>query len=617
MPPAGPSAPGAVMQRRLDDVYQHLLADRSGEPATYIPELGKVDPDQFGIAVVTADGQCYSVGDARSPFTIQSISKAFTYGLALEDHGAAAVLNRIGVEPSGEAFNSIVMDEAHNRPMNPLVNAGAIACAALVKGRDLEERRARIMQALSRHAGRPLTVDGAVFESERATGHRNRAIAYLELSSGMVDEPVSDHLELYFTQCSVLVTAVDLATMAATLANGGVNPVTGERALAATHVPHVLSVMSTCGMYDWSGEWMFRVGLPAKSGVGGGILAILPGQLGIGTFSPRLDPVGNSVRGVAACERLAQDFSLHLCEVAGAAGSVVRRRYDAAAVSSKRLRGPREREHLAQEGGAVAVFELQGDLFFATAERLVREVEARDPAVRVVLLDLRRVHRANRSALSLLGHLCRDVADAGGQVGFAACTADIRADLSAADPGVGDGHFWPNIDLALEASEDRLLGAPGAVDGRGDDLRGPEGIDVLNTLGPDELAAILPLLREVRYQAGERIIRRGDSADRIYFLAAGRASASVPGSESESAPTRIESLSAGVAFGESAFFEGGERVADVVADEPVTCLELPIQDLRAVAEEHPALLAKLLVGVGANLSRFLFRATEQIRALEA
>jgi glutaminase len=227
------------------------------------------------------------------------------------------------------------------------------------------------------------------------------------------------------------------------------------------------------------------------------------------------------------------------------------------------------------------------------------------------------VQRANRSALALFGHLARTVADAGCTLGIAGCNAEIRAELAETAPEVADADFWPNVDLALEASEDRLLGALGASEGLEDEVRGPEAIDVLNALGPDELAAILPLLREVHYQDGEHIIHRGDPADRIYFLAAGRASASVPAAGPDAAPTRIGSLSAGVVFGESALFEGGERVADVVADGPVTCLELTVEDLHAVAEQHPAIQSKLLAGVGANLNRFLYRATEQIRALEA
>ena len=224
--------PASAMEQYLGRVHRDLADLTDGAVASYIPELSKVEPDQFGLALATLDGHVDGTGDDDALFTIQSISKPFVYGLALDDHGVDHVIQRVGVEPSGDAFNSIVMDERNNRPLNPMVNAGAIACAAMVKGTGLEERRQRVLDTFSRYAGRPLTIDWKVAESERRTGHRNRAIAYLELSSGMIEEPVDEHLDLYFEQCSILVTARDLALMAATLANGGVNPVTGERALA-------------------------------------------------------------------------------------------------------------------------------------------------------------------------------------------------------------------------------------------------------------------------------------------------------------------------------------------------------------------------------------------------
>ena len=268
----------------LKELHAKYQGVSHGKLASYIPELTRANPDHFGVALTTADGQIYEVGNSEVLFTIQSISKPLVYGLALEDHGSNEVLRRVGVEPTGEAFNSIVMDEVNNRPFNPMVNAGAIATTSLIKGASTEERFARILDMFSRYAGRKLSVDEAVFQSERATGHRNRAIAYLQLNSGMIEEPVTEHLDLYFRQCSILVGARDLAMMAATLANNGVNPATGEIAIAPEHVKTVLSVMASCGMYDYSGEWVYRVGLPAKSGVGGGIIAILPGQFGFGVF---------------------------------------------------------------------------------------------------------------------------------------------------------------------------------------------------------------------------------------------------------------------------------------------------------------------------------------------
>jgi glutaminase len=307
-------AAAAPFRRTLNEVYDACRGLTDGRVADYIPELARADPDAFAISVATVDGQTYDIGDADRTFSIQSVSKPFVFGLALEDHGREAVLRRVGVEPTGEAFNAIVLDESTNRPYNPMVNAGAIATADLIGGDDYPGRVRRLLAMFARYCGREVHVDNATFFSERLTGHRNRAIAHLMLNFGMISDRVDETLELYFQQCSVLVSARDLAVMGATLANGGVNPTTGERALPARYDKDVLSLMLSCGMYDAAGEWQYRVGLPAKSGVSGGIVAVVPGLAGIGVYSPRLDPKGNSVRGVAVCRMLSERFGLHVFE---------------------------------------------------------------------------------------------------------------------------------------------------------------------------------------------------------------------------------------------------------------------------------------------------------------
>jgi glutaminase len=299
----------------LQDLHAKYRGVADGKVADYIPELALAKPEWFGISVVTVDGQTYEVGDHDQSFSIQSVSKPFVFGQALDDHGREAVLKKVGVEPTGEAFNAIVLDEASNRPFNPLVNAGAIATADLIHGKDFADRIKRMMAMFGRYAGRELYVDNSIFLSERTTGHRNRAISHLMLNFGMVSEQIADSLELYFQQCSVLINARDLAVMGATLANAGVNPLTKTRAIEQQHVKDVLSVMFTCGMYDYAGEWGYRVGLPAKSGVGGGICAVVPGIAGIGIFSPPLDARGNSVRGIKVCEELSARFGLHAFEL--------------------------------------------------------------------------------------------------------------------------------------------------------------------------------------------------------------------------------------------------------------------------------------------------------------
>ncbi|MGD1944255.1 MAG: glutaminase A [Leptolyngbyaceae cyanobacterium] len=300
----------------LQELHERYQVLNDGALADYIPELTLAKPEWFGICVVTKAGQVFDIGDCDQLFTIQSISKAFVYGLALEDHGRDYVNSKVGVEPTGEAFNAIVLDEKTNRPYNPMVNAGAIATTDLVKGANSTERLKRLLAMFKRYTGRDHDINVPIFLSENAPGFRNRAMAYLMLNFGMGSERVDETLDLYFQQCSIMVTAKDLAMLSATLANGGVNPVTGERALDERYVQDVISVMLTCGMYDGSGEWAYRVGMPAKSGVGGGITAVVPHTLGVGTFSPLLDAKGNSARGIKVCESLSHDFGLHLFNVA-------------------------------------------------------------------------------------------------------------------------------------------------------------------------------------------------------------------------------------------------------------------------------------------------------------
>lgn len=301
--------------------YLHQLHSKyrdlnEGKVASYIPELALAKPEWFGICAVTVDGQLFEVGDCDQLFTLQSISKAFVYGLALEDYGREYVNSKVSVEPTGEAFNSITLDEVTNRPYNPMVNAGAIATADLIKGKNSTERLKRVLDMLQRYTGREHDVNFPVFLSEKSSGNRNRGMAYLMLNFGMVSERVEETLDLYFQQCSILVNARDLGMMAATLANGGVNPITQERAIDEHYVQDVNSVMLTCGMYDYSGEWAYRIGIPAKSGVGGGISAVSPGNMGVGTFSPLLDAKGNSVRGIKVFEDLSKDFGLHVFNMA-------------------------------------------------------------------------------------------------------------------------------------------------------------------------------------------------------------------------------------------------------------------------------------------------------------
>jgi glutaminase len=286
---------------------------RGGKNAAYIPALAEVDPQLFGICVATVDGRTFSAGDTECQFALESISKVFTAALAMEQVGAREFHRKVGADPTGEAFNSVLALELHNnKPMSPMVNAGAMTATSLVSATDADDRWRQILDAQSRFAGRTIAVSDQIAESERATNFQNRAIAWLLFCSGyMYCEPM-EAVDIYTLQCSTLVTTVDLAIMGATLANGGVNPITAKRVMKRANVAPVLALMAMEGLYTASGDWAYTVGLPAKSGVGGGLVAVSPGKMAIAAYSPPLDQAGNSVRAQAAIAQIAHTLELGL-----------------------------------------------------------------------------------------------------------------------------------------------------------------------------------------------------------------------------------------------------------------------------------------------------------------
>ncbi len=299
----------AILQR-LYDTHRNYS---EGHPATYIPELAKADPKKFGIVVTTVDGEVFKVGDFDTKFSLQSTSKPFIYGLALEDLGREYLHSKVGVEPTGEAFNSIVeLEKTTHRPYNPMINSGAIAVSNMIVGSSFEARLQKIMNLFGDYVGHLVTVDENVFESEKQTAHRNRSIAHLLRHFGVIDEHIEETLDLYFKQCSVLVDTQDLAMMAATLAAGGKNPRTHKEVIRSDYAKDILSLMFTCGMYDSSGEWAYSVGIPAKSGVSGAIFGVVPGKMGIAVYSPPIDAKGHSMRGLKVFNDLSQELGLSI-----------------------------------------------------------------------------------------------------------------------------------------------------------------------------------------------------------------------------------------------------------------------------------------------------------------
>jgi glutaminase len=285
-------------QSAVNAAYTKYRSLNEGKNADYIPALAKVDPNLFGIALITTDGKTATAGDIKSEVSMQSISKVFTLANVLQESGSRIIIDTIGVDATGREFNSIEAIEQHKgKEMNPLVNAGAIATTSMVKGANADEMWNRIIRTYNDFAGRQLTVNQEVYKSESDTNQRNQAIAQLMFAYGRIKENPQRATDLYTRQCSVSVNAKDLAMMAATLANGGRNPVTGKQVIDPGHVAEVLAVMATAGLYDDSGKWLFATGLPGKSGVGGGLIAVSPGKFGIAVISPPLDQAGNSVRG--------------------------------------------------------------------------------------------------------------------------------------------------------------------------------------------------------------------------------------------------------------------------------------------------------------------------------
>lgn len=353
----------------LNAVLESVRPNEDGKPAQYIKTLADADTSKLAVALVMVDGNIYSAGDDEVEFSIQSISKAFVYAIAIEDAGLDRVLEKIGVEPSGDAFNKLSIHKGTNRPMNPMINAGAITAHSLVvhPNATAEERTDRILKTMSRLAGRKLYVDEEVYEAEMADADRNMGIGYMLKAAGIITCKPAEVVKGYIRQCSINVNVKDLAMMAATLCNAGVNPVTGEKIMPADSVRQVLSVMTTCGMYDAAGDWVSRVGIPAKSGVAGGVIGALPGQVGIAAFSPKLNERGNSVRAVALFEQLSRDMGFHMMDVSQIARASV-------SFTVATIVAGKEEPHHPNCDRRVVIFALRGAVRFAGSERLTRSI---------------------------------------------------------------------------------------------------------------------------------------------------------------------------------------------------------------------------------------------------
>lgn len=383
----------------LDEILEKVRYQDGGAVADYIPQLAAANPSYLGAALCTTTGHLYSAGDDEEEFTMQSISKPFVYALALQELGLDAVRSVVGMEPSGEAFNELSLNRDDHRPVNPMINAGAMTVTQLINGVDssVEERVEHIRKYLSRLAGRDLSIDFQTCDSELEHAERNLSLAHMLRNYDIIQDDAHDAVTTYTLQCSTKVNVKDLAVISATLANGGIQPVTGERILDPDVCRLTQAVMSSAGMYDGAGRWMAEVGIPAKSGVSGGLLGTLPGQLGIATFSPRLNSEGNSVRGVEAFKRLSQDMGLHLMSTDERYG----------------IHPIREVEVI----NDAWVVRLQGVMNFSAAESILYRLEGYDITADEVLLDFSQVTTVNRIGRIMLKEGLRRMREAGYKIG--------------------------------------------------------------------------------------------------------------------------------------------------------------------------------------------------------
>ena len=598
----------------LAELHGELAGVHRGGLAGYIPELTKADPEWFGICLVTMDGVAYSVGDTGQTFTMQSVSKPFVYATALADRGPQFLSDKVGVEPSGDAFNSISLDPQSGAPLNPMINAGAIAMTGLVSGETTAAQWRRIESSMAAFVGRDLRVDESVYRSESETGFRNRAIAWMLKNFAIIDGEPMGTLENYFRQCSLLVSCQDLAYMAATLANGGVHPLTRARALPAEHVERVLSVMATCGMYNYAGSWLYEIGMPAKSGVSGGIIAVVPGRFGIGIFSPRVDEKGNSVRGIEACRRLSQGFDLHVFKHTASPVMALGRVYTGAAAPSRRQPAAEIRAYLNEHASRIKYLCLHGFLAVDGTEYIIRRMREMAADSHTFILDMHEVIGVSESAARLLNRARLGFGDEG----IAVVCSRIRDHQAVMGPlrkavRKGDRGFlvFEDNDLAVEWCENRLVqGLPRAAAATGSLA------DSLLFRGvPDALLRQVERVMQTRvYAQGDEILRHGQEGDgRVFFIECGHVSILMP--LQNGAHQRVASLGPGMEFGEMAILGQTARSASVYADTEVRCRILEALEFGKITDAVPHLKIIVLENLAIDMANRLRGANKWIAAL--
>ncbi len=600
------------IQHLLNDVYKKYTGLNDGKVADYIPELGRANPDWFGIVIVTVEGHVYSVGDTEQKFTIQSISKPFTYALALQECGLEHVLSKVGVEPSGNAFNAISLDD-DGCPANPMINAGAIATTSLIKPEADQTVIDKIIAKYNEFSAANLEIDDQVYQSESNTGHRNRAIGFMLRNFDIIEEDPLPILENYFQQCSVLVNCKELALMGGTLANRGVNPLTQQAVVDNTYIKQILSVMATCGMYDYSGNWLYHVGLPAKSGVGGGILTILPGQMSIAVFSPPLDEKGNSCRGIAVVKELSMQLNLHVFNTGNMFASVIRARLDLSEIMSSRQRSREEFSFLRNNKQAGVLYQLQGYFSFGGCEKVIGHIIKNNFAsTRFIMIDLSRVFGVSGSELDLLQSLAESLASQCTQLVF--CDeqkSPLILEYFKNKDRIANKLFLGQDEM-LEWVEGQIIKT--AFCGIWDTSLYPlSNFAICDNLSQSSLETLESILEIVTFKKGEKIIVRGTIVDSLYLLIMGKVDVYA---ELHNSATKVASISPGNLFGEMSMIEGSLHSSDIIADsDQVQCYRLSLEQYMSLDKIDSSLKLILLRNIAADLVVKIRSARSMLNAL--
>ena len=640
------------LHRYLADMVDSLRPMTAGTVNPVTETATQPDIQKFGITLTTVNGQQYSSGDADHKFAIQSIAKVFAYGLALDDLGPTQVGKKIDVEPSGDPFNEISLQRNTGRPANPMINAGAIATVGLIKGRGGVDRISRISRIMDLAAdGSPgqLEINRTVFHAENIAGDRNRALAWLLRSFEIIDSDPEPVVQDYFLECSTDVTTENLSMMAATLANKGINPVTGREVFTEETTRQVLGVMMTCGMYDAAGNWMIDIGLPAKSGVDGGIMVVVPGQLGIGVYSAPLDQHGNSVRGAAAIRRVTRDLGLHYAEASPLGGSTLRAHYSLADASLGVVRSTELSRITSQFGDRCQILEVSGDLGFAETETMARTIVEMDEDVTMVVIDFQGVDDFGRAAILILASLTSSWRASGKDIIFIDWGetlvehilefVKVRDDLEVPDPRdkakaasagqldfpwdsetptekiTGEFRLFDNRSAALEWAELRLAQRYARQILQIDDTPREPGTAPVFDFLDDHDVNVLAGYMELRSYTADTIIRRvGQPFGGIYFIRSGRVELEAEGP----GDTRYRHvyLSPGSTFGEFALSYTGQQLTTIRAIDDVEVLVLSAQTIAHIEKTEPHLAIRLWTAIAREAYTVLEQSSREAGARE-